>query len=128
MDEKPTRLTTEQCRDTALVAVLALLLFAYSGQRPGLVAPAIIVLVLAMLVPELFRPAAIVWWGLARILATVGSNVLLTVIFALVVTPIGFVRRIFGADAMRLGSWRKEGSVFVERDAKFSADDLETPF
>lgn len=125
---KTSRLTTEQCRDTALVAVLVLLVFAYWGERPALVPLAIAVLLLAMLVPGLFRPAAVVWWGIAGVLAAVGSTVLLALIFAFVVTPIGLLRRLLGADAMRRRSWRGEGSVFVSRDTRFSAKDLEAPF
>jgi hypothetical protein len=121
-------LTTEQCRDTALVAVLVLLIFAHFGERPGLVLPAIVALLLAMLVPGLFRPLAIVWWGLAGVLAVVGSNVLLALIFAVVVTPIGLLRRLWGADPMQLHAWGGKGSVFVARDARFSAEDLEAPF
>jgi hypothetical protein len=125
---KENRLTTEQCRDTALVAVLALLVFAHYGGRPGLVLPAIVVLLLAMLVPAWFRPLAIVWWGLAGVLAVVGSNVVLALIFAVVVTPIGLLRRLWGADPMLRRAWGGQGSVFVARDARFSAEDLEAPF
>ena len=128
VEEKPTRLTTEQCRETALVGVLALLMIAYYLDRPRFMVPAMIVLVLAMLVPELFRPLAIVWWGLARIVAGFGSAVLLTIIFAILVTPVGLIRRLFGADSMRFRSWKQQGSVFVERDTEFSAEDLEAPY
>lgn len=128
MQQPSSRLTTAQCRDAGLALVLILLLIAWFGERLDFVAPAIVVLVLALLVPGLFRPYAIVWWGLARILATVGSKVLLTIIFAVVVTPVGLVRRVIGADAMRTRLWRGEGSVFVERDGTFDGSDLEAPY
>ncbi len=128
MNETPARLTIAQCRDAALALVLLLLLAAFFAERPELVLPAIVVLVAAMLVPGLFRPFAILWWGLARILAAVGSKVLLTVIYVVVVTPVGLVRRLFGADPMRLREWGGSGSVFVERDDPFTAEDQEAPY
>ena len=91
-------------------------------------APAIGVLVAAMLVPGLFRPYAILWWGLAGVLAAVGSRVLLTAIYVVVVTPVGLARRLFGADPMRLRDWGGDGSVLVERDEPVSVEDLEVPY
>ena len=128
MQEPSSRLSKAQCRDAALALVLILLLVAHFAERLDFVAPAIVVLVLALLVPGLFRPYAFVWWGLARVLATVGSKVLLTLIFMLVVTPVGLLRRLFGADPMRARSWRGEGSVFVERQGAFDGKDLEAPY
>ena len=128
MNEAPARLTIAQCRDAALALVLILLLAAYFAEWPELVVPAIVVLVATMLAPGLFRPFAIVWWGLARVLAAVGSKVLLTVIYILLVTPVGLVRRLFRADSMRLREWGGSGSVLVERDEPFSVEDQEAPY
>jgi hypothetical protein len=122
------RLTKEQCRDAGFAGVLILLLIAYFGERLDFVLPAIGVMVLAMIVPALFRPWAVVWWGLARVLAAVGSRVLLTVVYALLVVPIGLFRRLLGADAMRTRDWHGAGSVFVEREGAFDAEDLEAPY
>ena len=128
MNEAPNRLTITQCRDAALALVLILLLAAYLADWSELVVPAIVVLVATMLVPGLFRPFAIVWWGLAGILAAVGSKALLTVIYLVVVTPVGLLRRLFGADPLRLREWGGSGSVLVERDKPFTVENQETPY
>ncbi len=122
------RLTEEQCRDAGFAGVLILLLIAHFGERLDFVLPAIGVMVLAMIFPALFRPWAVVWWGLARVMAGVGSRVLLTLVYVLLVVPIGRFRRLIGADAMRSRDWRGEGSVFVEREGAFDAKDLEAPY
>ncbi len=122
------RLTKEQCRDAGFAGVLILLLIAYFGERLDFVLPAIGVMVLAMIFPALFRPWAVAWWGLARVLGAVGSPVLLTLVYVLLVIPIGLFRRLLGADAMRTRDWRGEGSVFVEREGAFDAKDLEAPY
>ena len=108
--------------------MLLLLVVAYFAGWFELVPAAIIVLVAAMLVPGLFRPYAFLWWRLAEGLATVSSKVLLTVIYILVVMPVGLIRRVFGADPMRLRSWGGSGSVLVERDTPFVPEDHEVPY
>ena len=128
MQYSPTRLTTTQCRDAGLALTLIFLLVGYINMQSSFILLAIVVMVLAMLAPGLFRPWAILWWGLARILAAVGSRILLTILFALLVTPVGLVRRMMGADAMRSKQWRGKGSVFVQRDATSTVSDLETPY
>ncbi|MCH7823365.1 MAG: hypothetical protein IH849_01065 [Acidobacteria bacterium] len=128
MHDAPSRLTTAQCRDAGLALTLILLLLAYFDERWNFVLPAIVVMVLAMLAPGLFRPWAILWWGLARVLAAVGSRILLTIVFGLILIPVALFRRMIGADAMRAKEWRGKGSVFVEREGAATAADLETPY
>ena len=128
MHDAPSRLTIAQCRDAGLALTLILLLIAYLGTRWNFVLPAIVVMVLAMLAPRLFRPWAILWWGLSHVFAAVGSRILLTVVFGLVVIPVALFRRMIGADAMRAKDWRGKGSVFVEREGTTTAADLETPY
>ena len=121
-------MTAAKCRDAGFAAAIILLLVAYFGERLNLVLPAIIVLVVAMLFPRLFKPWAYLWWGLARLTATVGSKLVLTVVYMVVLTPMGLFRRLIGADPMRRREFKGPGSVFVERDGTFRADDLETPY
>ena len=128
MQYSPSRLTTTQCRDAGLALTLIFLLVGYINMQSSFILLAIVVMVLAMLAPGLFRPWAILWWGLARILAAFGSRILLTILFAMIVTPVGLFRRMMGADAMRSKEWRGEGSVFVQRDATSTVSNLETPY
>ncbi len=123
------RATVEQAKDTGLAAVLILLLVAHFWELAGLMAPAIAVLVITMVWPALFRPAARVWFGLSEVLGTVASKVLLSIVFFVVGTPVGLIRRVFGADSMRLREWKNGGeSVFDERDHVYTAVDLERPY
>ena len=90
---------------------------------------ALIVHVVNMTVPQVFRPVAIVWFGLAHLLGAVASRVLMFVVFALVVTPIGLLRRALGKDSLRLRAFRSgDESVMVVRNHTFSAGDLEKPY
>ncbi|MGC9965364.1 MAG: SxtJ family membrane protein [Syntrophobacteraceae bacterium] len=116
-------------KDTGLAILLILLLVTYSLKGEKLLLPAIGILVAVMAFPAIFAPAARVWFALSRLLGKFSSKLILTVIFGAVVTPVALVRRIAGADSMRLGDWKKDRrSLFIERDHTFSSKDLEKPF
>lgn len=88
-------------------AVLALLggWWLYRGKFPLLV-PAFLASGLLLAAAGALLPRALVlprrgWMALADALAAVASRVVLLVVFALVVTPIGLARRLLGADPLR---------------------------
>jgi hypothetical protein len=79
--------------------------------------------------PVFFRPFVGVWFGLSHIIGTVMSKLILTVIFFFIVTPVGMIRGLFGADPMRIKKWKKnDGSVFRIRNSKMEAKDLSQPY
>ena len=112
-----------------MAMVLLLLLAFYKWGRSELLVAALIVHVVNMVVPQVFRPLVPLWFGLAHALGTVMSRVLMFVVFALVVTPIGLLRRAFGKDSLRLRAFKAgDESVFVSRNHRFTGADLEKPF
>ncbi len=122
-------ISKEQARDTGLALVLILLIVTYVKYRYGLILAAGAVLVLAMTWPALFRPLAIVWFGFSHFLGTIVSRVILSLVFFLIVTPVGLIRKAFGSDPMKTGLWKKgEESVLVERDHRYTKEDLEKPY
>jgi hypothetical protein len=109
--------------------VLLALLVAWLGRVPELVPVAIVLLLLCMVRPGLFHPLAGPWLALSHILGAVSSRVVLTVLFFTVVTPVGVLRRMLGADPMQAGKWKRgEGSVFRVREHRFRPEDLEKPY
>ena len=112
-----------------MAAVLICLLIALWTRQQTAVAVAIGLLVADMVAPAVYRPAAVVWLGLSEILGTVVSKILLTVIFFVLVTPVGRIRRLLGADPLQLKRWRADtGSVFTVRDHRFKSQDIEKPY
>lgn len=119
----------EQAKDTGLALILVLLLLAHFWGKHSLILPAVGVLILTMTFPAVFRPLAVIWFGLSHILGNIISKILLTIIFALVVTPVGLIRRIFGADSMALKNWKgRQESTFLQRDHLFTIEDMEKPY
>jgi hypothetical protein len=119
----------EQAKDTGLAIILICLLLMHFAQYDFLLLPAIVVLVVTMTCPGILAPIARMWFGFSYLLGSVMSKVLLGVIFFVVATPIGLLRRVFGADPMLMQSWKKgTQSVFKDRDHTFAKGDLEKPY
>lgn len=122
-------LSTEKCKDSGLALVLICLLCYQAWELPILFLLAIIFLLVAMTYPLIFKPFAKLWFGLSTALGTVVSKVILTILFFVLVFPIGLVRRISGKDSMQLRCWKRgTSSVFRVRDHRFEAKDLEHPY
>lgn len=118
-----------QAKDTGLALVLILLIIEYIKRPNWLTVAAMTVLVLVMTWPSLFKPLARIWFGFSHILGGVVSKVLLTLVFFIVVTPIGLIRKVFGADPMKLSIWKKSSnSVLVDRNHSYTKEDIEKPY
>jgi hypothetical protein len=119
----------EQCRDTGMAMVLLfLILYLFFRQEIYLYA-AVGIHVVNMVVPAVFLPVAVLWMGLSNAMGWIVSRVLLSVIFLVVVTPVGMVRRWFGKDALRLGEYREgRGSVMQKRNHTYTAEDIRKPY
>ncbi len=125
----PTDISKEQAKDTGMAMTLILLLTGLISGNALFYQLAIPVLVLDMIAPMIFYPVAVVWLGLSHLLGTVMSKVLLTLVFAWIVTPMALYRRMIGKDALQLKAFRKSSaSVMRERNHRYEAADLEKPY
>ncbi|MDQ7836832.1 MAG: SxtJ family membrane protein [Humidesulfovibrio sp.] len=115
--------------DTGMALTLLCLIAYLVTQRPGWVVSATTLLVVNMTAPRLFAPASKLWFGLSAVLGAVMSRVILTLVFFLVLTPVGLLRRAMGKDTLKLAAFKRgAGSVFVTRGERFTAADLKAPF
>ena len=122
-------ITVEKCKDSGLALVLISLICYQVWKLESFILLAIIFLVVAMTYPLIFQPFARFWFALSTALGTVVSKIILSVLFFVIVLPIGLVRRALGKDSMRIKSWKKgKESVFRTRDHRFTAKDLEHPY
>jgi hypothetical protein len=123
------KITKDQSRDTGMAMVLLLLIVFATRKREGYLIVAMVLHVLNMIVPQMFRPVAVVWLGLSDLLGGVVSKILLSIVFFVVVTPIGMVRRLLGKDSLKLRAFKaSQGSVMLERNHTFIGQDLERPY
>ncbi len=119
----------DQARDTGLAMCLLLLLLIYFGSYFRLTPVAILLLFLSMVWPNAFVPLSKWWFKFSSAISSIMSRVILTFLFFGIVTPIGFIRRLTGADPMQLKKWKNgENSVLWVRDKTIEAKDLEQPY
>jgi hypothetical protein len=123
------KITKDQSRDTGMAVVLLLLLVDIRGKRGWALFLAVALQVLNMTVPQIYRPVAVLWLGLSDLLGAVVSKILLSIVFFVIVVPIGVLRRLAGKDSLKLRAFKAgKDSVMVERNHTFIGRDLERPF
>jgi len=82
-----------------------------------------------MTAPRLFLPFAKFWFSFSNVLGNIVSRVFLTVLFFVMVTPVGLLRRALGKDSMQLKKWGKsQASVFQVRNHLYEPRDLDHPY
>jgi hypothetical protein len=122
-------ITRDQSRDTGMAMVLLLLILFVVRKREAFLIGAMVLHVLNMILPQIYRPIAVVWLGLSGLLGTVVSKILLSIVFFGIVTPIATVRRLLGKDSLKLRAFKAgQDSVMVERNHRFIGADLERPY
>jgi hypothetical protein len=125
----PRSISDKEAADTGMAMTLILLLLGYFTGNPMYFLLAIPVQLLNMIWPSAFRPLAYIWLGLTNLLGTVMSKIILSIIFFMVVLPMGLFRRATGKDPLQLKKFRKDkSSVMVERNHNFGSNDLANPF
>lgn len=121
--------TPDKSKDAGLALVLICLLLAYFGDLRAALLIGLVLLVVTMTAPALFGPFARLWFGLSHALGTLMSKIILTILYWIMVVPVGLLRRALGKDAMRLKDWRNGShSVLRVRKHTFTAADLDNPY
>ena len=67
-----------------------------------------------LLAPAVLQPVQKAWMRMATVLGEVNARIILTVLFFLVVTPIGFLMRLFG-DPLRRSLAKGGASTWIRR-------------
>jgi ABC-type uncharacterized transport system permease subunit len=81
----------------------------------------VVLVVLGAVAPRLLAPVNVVWWRFAHALGYVNARIILTVAFAIVLTPIGLVWRLTGRDPLarrvdRWSGWTAYPVRYADRD------------
>lgn len=123
---KPTK---DQCKDTGFAIILVGLIVVRLADMYQLIPWLIVFTLLIMIKPTLLKPAAALWFGLSTLMGTVVSKILLSVIFFVLVTPMGLLRRLLGKDSLQLRQFKKnKETAFEVRDHAVCDQDLKHMF
>ncbi|MBS9773641.1 MAG: hypothetical protein KGV59_00570 [Tenacibaculum sp.] len=125
----PKTISNKQASDTGMAVVLILLLIAFFTKTTLCYKIAIPVLIVTMTYPMLFYPVAIVWLGFSELLGIIMSKIILTIVYVVLVVPVGFVRKLIGKDSLQLNRFKKgKSSVMKVRNYEFTSKDIEKPY
>ena len=75
----------------------------------------IIILILGLINSKLLTPLNKIWFKFGILLGKIISPIIMSIIFFLVVTPIGFTMRLLGKDLLNLKN-NKNKSYWIEKD------------
>jgi hypothetical protein len=112
------------------VALGALSFWSWRHQHPSLAIAALVAVVLlvplSFLAPAIVRPLADGWAFIGKTIGRITTPILLTIVFIVVVTPLGLLLRLFGSDPLRLKRDPKASTYWIERKQRtFSPEDFE---
>jgi hypothetical protein len=79
-------------------------------------APGIALMVFGFLLPKILKRVYIAWMSVAIAIGFVISNVILTVFFFLVITPIGLMTRLLGKDFLALKIDREAPTYWISQE------------
>ena len=122
-------ISKNQASDTGLALVLVLLIIGLFTQNNLYYKIAIPVLIINMIFPMFYYPFAVIWLGFSQLLGTIVSKIILTIIYFVILLPIGIFRRLLGKDSLQLSEFKKgTGTVMKSRDYNYSSNDIEKPY
>jgi uncharacterized membrane protein len=122
-------ITKKQCTEFGLVTILAASFLAIYLRQNHFILYAFFLTLVTLIIPIVFYPFAAIWFWLSGVLSAIGSRVLLTMVFFIVVTPVGVVRRILNKDNLKTDQFKKsKKSVMIERDHLYTEGDFTNTF
>ena len=87
----------------------------HTNVGPVLAAIGVTLVVLGLAAPPLLRVPNRIWWRFAQVLGRINARIILTLFFALVLTPAGFVMRLLGRNPLRAAGDQTNWLPFAER-------------
>jgi uncharacterized membrane protein len=122
-------ITKKQSVEFGLVTILVSNFLAIYFKQGYFVIAAFFLTLITLIVPIVFYPFAAVWFWLSKILSAIGSRIILTTVFFIVVTPVGIIRRLLNRDSLKINQFKKSTkSVMTDRDHLYTAGDFTDTF
>jgi len=120
-----TKTTKKQNIEFGMVMILIVAILSYGLENRTLLGVVILLTLITILAPVLFTPFTALWFWFSHAAGRIMSFILLTLVFILVITPVGCIRRLCGKDNLSLNQFRKSRkSVFINRDHIYTKEDM----
>ncbi len=119
----------KQNTDAGMALVLLMLLTGYFTGNTVWYIVSIPVLFITMALPGTLYPFSVIWFNLSELAGNILSKAVLTLVYCLLVVPVGIIRRMTGRDVLKLKQFkRNDHSVLLTRNIEYSRDDIIHPF
>ena len=127
--------TNAQARKTTLIVAGVLLLFAaWNFYRQRLTVVAVLgvigfaLLIIGLLIPPAARAFHVAWMKFASILGYINSRVLLFVLFYFLITPYGWISKLFGRDALNRRGKSRDSYWIPRENSRQTKEQFERSF
>lgn len=102
-----------------VIAIISAVLFYYERASYFYFGLAAMLLIIpAIVFPQVLRPLNKIWMSLAIILGWFMTRVILSILYYLILTPIGWIAKIAGKEFLDLNWKEKKESYWIKRDKK----------
>lgn len=86
------------------------------------------ILIPSIVLPRMMEPIYKSWMLLALLLGLFMTKVIITIVFILIMTPIGLIRKLFVNDPLNLKADKKTNTYWVKKENTLSADRYEKQY
>jgi hypothetical protein len=122
-------ITKEEAKDTGMVLALIFFLISYYTNNIDICLLAAFVLLVNLTIFNIYKPIAKIWLSLAHALGRLTSLIILSIIYIILIIPVGIFRRLMKFDSLSLKQWKlNELSVLKVREHSYEAKDLDDPY
>jgi len=129
MNQLKINISKQNLYETGLILLLADLLCIYHNFQNFQLIIGIVVVIILLLLPNLFFPLTWILIFCGKVVNRLVSPVFLALIFYLVVTPVGIIRRLLGKDSLKLSDFKKnKTSLYSVRNKLFEREDIIHPY
>jgi hypothetical protein len=112
-----------------MAAALICMLLGFYLKSPLFFKVSIILLVLSMIFPVIFRPFAVIWFWFSECIGAIMSKFILAVLFFILVVPVGLIRKGLGHDTMLLRQFKKgKQPGLIDKNHTYTATEFENVF
>jgi hypothetical protein len=121
--------SAKKLSDAGMAFILLSLLTGYFLRMELFYLVAMIATIANMINPKFFYPFAVVWYPFSRFLGHIMSTLILSLVYIILVIPMGIFRRLTGSTKSEFTKFHKSdrGAMHV-RDHTFTATDLSHPY
>jgi hypothetical protein len=126
---KYSSITKTQSKDTSLAFILIFTILTLYKKELLFVYPAVAFSLISMTFPQVFKPLAYLWFGIAELMGALMSKIILSMVFFFIITPLTLLIKMMGVDSMRIKEWHNgKDTAFIDRNHQFTKSDIEKPY